>query len=99
MYLLIDANVRSGYNIFKVIKNEFIGSVFMVELIINQALKMHRKIEIIYMCDKGITKRIIKPIKLENNTLEAYCFAKNSIRKFKLEGILSAGYVINKKAG
>jgi predicted DNA-binding transcriptional regulator YafY len=71
----------------------------MVELIINQALKMQRKIEIIYMCDKGITKRLIKPIKLENNILEAFCYTKSSIRKFKLEGILSAGYVINKKAG
>jgi predicted DNA-binding transcriptional regulator YafY len=71
----------------------------MVELIINNALKMHRKIEIIYMCEKGITKRLIKPIKLENNTLEAFCFARNSIRNFKIEGILSAGYVMNKKAG
>lgn len=71
----------------------------MVEFIISQALKMQRKIEIIYMCDKGITKRAIKPIKLENNTLEAFCFTKQSIRKFKMEGILSAGYVINKKAG
>lgn len=72
----------------------------MVEFIINQALKTQRKIEIIYLCDKGITKRIIKPIKLENNTLEAFCFTRNSIRKFKMEGILSAGYVINtKKAG
>lgn len=71
----------------------------MVEFIINQALKMQRKIEIIYMCDKGITKRVVKPIKLENNVLEAFCFAKKSIRKFKLDGILSAGFVINKKAG
>jgi hypothetical protein len=51
------------------------------------------------MCDKGITKRLSKPIKLENNILEAFCYTKSSIRKFKLEGILSAGYVINKKAG
>lgn len=71
----------------------------MVELIINQALKSQRKIEIIYMCDKGITKRTVKPIKLENNILEAFCFTKKSIRKFKLDGILSAGFVINKKAG
>ena len=71
----------------------------MVAFIINQALKMQKKIEIIYLCDKGITKRVIKPIKLENDTLEAYCFTRKAIRKFKLEGILSAGYVINKKAG
>ena len=71
----------------------------MVEFIINQALKMQRKIEIIYMCDKGITKRVVKPIKLENNVLEAFCFARKSIRKFKLDGILSAGFAINKKAG
>jgi predicted DNA-binding transcriptional regulator YafY len=71
----------------------------MVEFIVSQALKMQRKIEIIYLCDKGITKRIVKPIKLENDTLEAFCYARNSIRKFKIEGILSAAYVINKKAG
>jgi predicted DNA-binding transcriptional regulator YafY len=71
----------------------------MVEFIVSQALKMQRKIEIIYLCDKGITKRIVKPIKLENSTLEAFCYARNSIRKFKIEGILSAAYVINKKAG
>jgi predicted DNA-binding transcriptional regulator YafY len=71
----------------------------MVEFIVSQALKMQRKIEIIYLCDKGITKRIIKPIKFENDTLEAFCYARNSIRKFKIEGILSAAYVINKKAG
>jgi predicted DNA-binding transcriptional regulator YafY len=71
----------------------------MVEFIINQALKMHRKIEIIYLCEKGISERVIKPIKIENNTLEAFCFARSSIRRFKIESILSAGYVINKKAG
>lgn len=71
----------------------------MVEFIINQALKMQRKIEIIYMCDKGITKRVIKPIKLEGDTLEGFCYIRNAIRKFKMDGILSAGYVINKKAG
>jgi predicted DNA-binding transcriptional regulator YafY len=75
------------------------GSVFMVEFIVSQALKMQRKIEIIYSCEKGISRRVIRPIKLENNTLEAYCYTRNSIRKFKIEGILSAAYVINKKAG
>lgn len=71
----------------------------MVEFIINQALKIHRKIEIIYLCEKGISKRVIKPIKLENGTLEAFCYERNSIRRFKLEGILSAGYAVNKKVG
>ena len=60
---------------------------------------MQRKIEIIYMCDKGITKMVVKPIKLENNVLEAFCLTRKAIRNFKLEGILSAGFVINKKAG
>lgn len=71
----------------------------MVEFIVSQALKKQGQIEIIYLCEKGITKRVIKPIKLENNILEAFCYARNSIRKFKMEGILSAGYVINKKVG
>lgn len=71
----------------------------MVEFIVSQALKMQRKIEIIYLCEKGISKRVIRPIKLENNTLEAFCYARNAIRKFKIEGILSAAYVINKKVG
>jgi len=71
----------------------------MVEFIINQALKMQRKIEIIYLCEKGISKRVIKPIKLENDTLEAFCYVRNSIRKFKIEGILSADLAVNKKVG
>lgn len=71
----------------------------MVEFIVSQALKMQGRIEIIYLCEKGISKRVIKPIHLENNTLEAFCYSRNAIRKFKIEGILSAAYVINKKVG
>ncbi len=71
----------------------------MIEYIIRQALLKDCKVDIIYMCDKGITERSIRPIKIENDIVEAYCYLKKSIRKFKLENILAANFTKTKKAG
>lgn len=71
----------------------------MVQYIISQALENDKPIEIIYLSDKGITERCIRPRKIQGNILEAYCYLKKSIRRFKIINILSAGYIAQKKVG
>ena len=73
----------------------------MIEYIINCALKDNKKIDIIYMGEKEITVRQIKPIRLTGDILEAYCYMRNAVRHFRLESILSASFQndIYKKVG
>ncbi|MFZ5351369.1 MAG: hypothetical protein ACOZCL_01455 [Bacillota bacterium] len=71
----------------------------MNEYIISNALLKNINIDIIYMSDKGITERSIKPIKLDGDILEAYCYLKKSVRRFRVENILGASYTKAKRAG
>lgn len=69
----------------------------MVEYIINHAIECNEKIKIIYRTDREITVRMLKPFKTINGFLEAYCFKRKALRKFKIENILSAELVISRK--
>lgn len=71
----------------------------MVEYIISHAIACNEKIQIIYRTDKEITIRLIKPIKIVNGFLEAYCFKRKALRKFNINNILSAGFVKDKRTG
>lgn len=70
----------------------------MVEYIINLALKSKKKIRIIYRTNMEISTRVIKPIRKENGYLKAYCYKREAIRRFKIENILSADLLNNKRA-
>lgn len=71
----------------------------MTEYIIKKAINEMKKIDIIYMNGTGITERQIKPIKIMGDVLEAYCYMRRSIRKFKMNNILSASFTTYKKVG
>lgn len=71
----------------------------MTEYIIKKAINEMKKIDIIYMKENGITERQIKPIKLSDGILEAYCYMRRSIRKFKMDNILGASFIKHKNAG
>lgn len=70
----------------------------MISYIIQQAISENHLIEIIYFSEKGISERVIRPIKLESEYVEAYCYKRNAIRKFKIANILGAKEQINNKA-
>lgn len=62
---------------------------------INKAIAYHQIIELIYVASKGtITKRQVKPIKMNGDYLLAYCFLRQSTRTFKIEQILACAPVI-----
>ncbi|MBQ4062391.1 MAG: hypothetical protein IJD14_06035 [Christensenellaceae bacterium] len=61
-----------------------------IEKTIIKAIELDKLVRIIYESDKGFTERTVRPIKLENEELYAYCYLRRSRRKFKLSGILSA---------
>jgi hypothetical protein len=67
--------------------------------VINHILKasFDRSITISIMYQKGneITQRKIKVLAIEDNCIKAFCYLRNERRVFKIENILSAGFVNN----
>jgi predicted DNA-binding transcriptional regulator YafY len=62
----------------------------MTDYILKTSLTEHKIITIIYQTKDKITQRKVRVIKIENDTIEAYCYLRHQIRHFKLENILSA---------
>lgn len=60
----------------------------MVDNLLKKSLADHRPISIIYMSEKGITKRNIKVIKFKDDKVEAYCYLRKEKRIFKMDKIL-----------
>jgi predicted DNA-binding transcriptional regulator YafY len=64
---------------------------------INHILKasIERGITVTIMYHKGceITQRKIKALEIDDTCLKAFCYMRNNIRIFKLDNILSAGFV------
>ena len=63
------------------------------ERIILKAIESGSRLHIIYEGANGISERFIKPVKLSDGELSAYCYMKHGMRKFKLEGILGASVI------
>lgn len=62
--------------------------------ILKRAMLEQSTIEIIYISNSGIlTQRLIRIIEVKENTIKAYCMLRNKKRTFKLENILSAATV------
>jgi predicted DNA-binding transcriptional regulator YafY len=63
----------------------------MKETVLKRAAKSGRPVEIIYMDEKGkITQRRIRILALREDLVEAYCFERKGIRRFKRSNILAA---------
>lgn len=55
-------------------------------------------IQIIYINNKNqITQRVIKVSKVTDTSVKAYCYRKRQFRTFKLENVLSVGFVKQKR--
>ncbi|WP_188456430.1 WYL domain-containing protein [Virgibacillus oceani] len=65
----------------------------MKRLLVN-SVETNQKLEIIYLSDHNqLSQRVIKVIRVKDDTVLAYCFSKKEVRTFKLDNILSAGSV------
>jgi predicted DNA-binding transcriptional regulator YafY len=67
----------------------------MVDYFLKASLERNIIINIIYLKDNEITERNVKVFSIENGNIKAFCFLRNQNRIFKIENILSAGYVRN----
>jgi predicted DNA-binding transcriptional regulator YafY len=65
--------------------------VIMVEYVLKNSLTQHNIITIMYQTkDNKISQRDIKVMKVEDNNIEAYCYLRHGIRRFRKENILAA---------
>lgn len=63
----------------------------MVDLILKKAFAAGKRVQIIYMDqNQQITQRWIKICRLEEATVEAYCFLRRAPRLFDRSNILAA---------
>ena len=65
----------------------------MFDYEIRTSLNEHKIITIMYQKGSEITQRNIKVLKLEKDTIEAYCYLRHKVRHFKKDNILAAARV------
>ena len=57
---------------------------------IQKSIQLNQTMSMIYLSkDRSITKRRVKPLKLDGGTLIAFCFVRWSVRKFRLDHVLA----------
>lgn len=61
-----------------------------MEKVLKLSLELNRPIVIMYMSKKGISRRKIKIMRLEDDRIYAYCFLREKYRYFIIDNILSA---------
>lgn len=66
-------------------------------LIISKAIDDGKKLRMIYQSGDKLSERTVKPYKINDDSLSAYCYLRRAKRSFKLEGILSAQIVEEKE--
>lgn len=66
----------------------FLGEV--LEKVLKLSIELGKPIIIIYMGKKGISRRKIKLIRIEDKRIYAYCFLREKYRYFVIDNILSA---------
>jgi predicted DNA-binding transcriptional regulator YafY len=64
----------------------------MINHILKASLEQGAVISIIYAKDDVITKRNIKVLEINENSIKAYCYLRNQTRVFRLDNILAADY-------
>lgn len=67
----------------------------MVDYFLKESLERNIIISIIYSKGNEITQRNIRVFDIQDGSVKAFCFLRNQTRIFKMENILSAGFVRN----
>lgn len=68
-----------------------------MERLLNHASESDQKLEMIYIDSKGnMSQRVIRVVKVEEDHVVVYCYARKQVRSFKLANILSV-YPYTKK--
>lgn len=65
----------------------------MIDHILKASLENNQVITIIYQKGSEITKRNIRVLKITDDAIEAYCYLRRQVRRFKKDNILSAAFV------
>ncbi|WP_080875534.1 hypothetical protein [Oceanobacillus timonensis] len=61
---------------------------------LTRAMDSKEKIMIYYMDSKGkVSQRIIRVVDIDDDKVLAYCYYRKQVRSFKLDNILSCGYI------
>ncbi|PKR79176.1 hypothetical protein CEY16_05360 [Halalkalibacillus sediminis] len=62
-----------------------------MDSIFERALENKQKINLIYVDQDGqLSQRFIRVVRVDQNSILAYCFYKKAVRSFKKENVLSA---------
>lgn len=69
----------------------------MVDYILKTAMERRRIVTIIYQKGDTITKRSIKVLEYNGETVKAFCLLRNQIRIFNKDNILSAVFYRGEK--
>ena len=64
----------------------------MYDRVLKASLKEQRIIIILYLKGNEITQRTIKVIKITDDDVQAYCYLRKELRRFKKNNILAADY-------
>ncbi|HHV95250.1 MAG TPA: hypothetical protein GXX37_02055 [Clostridiaceae bacterium] len=64
----------------------------MIDYILKASRDQNRIITIIYQKGNVITKRNIRVLSIDGDTIKAYCYLRNSIRIFRRKNILAAEF-------
>lgn len=62
----------------------------MVDYVLKTSLEIHQVITIVYKKGNEFTQRNVKVTNIADNSVEAYCYLRRQVRKFKKDNILSA---------
>ncbi|MCM3110697.1 hypothetical protein [Lederbergia lenta] len=69
-----------------------------MEGLLKRAAGTETKLEMIYLSNDGtVSQRIIKVLKVTDESVKAYCYYRKRFRSFKLENILSVGPLRQKR--
>jgi predicted DNA-binding transcriptional regulator YafY len=68
----------------------------MIDHILKASLENNMVITIIYQKGSEITKRNIRVLKITDDSIEAYCYLRHQVRRFKRSSILSAAFIDDK---
>src|SRR5690625_799925 len=82
-----------------IIRTNDLKVVLQMNIILNRSLQHNEKIMIFYMDSaSNVTQRYIRAIRINDESIVAYCYWRKKVRTFKLDNILSAG-PSNKRVG
>ena len=65
----------------------------MIEHILKTSQEQHKVVSIMYLKGSEITKRNIRVIDMDQDTVKAMCYLRHQPRVFKRESIIAADYV------